>query len=738
MADNAPSKPGRFSKQFMLTLFAGALAGIVAVSNTISYGATIFSGELAQFVSLGIGLALFSGMVLTAAMALTSSYPGTIAFPKAATTPILALLAAQVALGMPSSASSEEIFVSVAAALAISTLGIGVFFLLFGISGLGRFIRFMPYPVTGGFMAGLGWLLLKGGFGVMIDLPLQIDFIPQWFYPYSILRWAPGLLFAIVVYLMQRRYQHDAVIPIAFIIGLGIFHLIGFQNGISKRAMAEQGWLLGIFTSAELWDPYLSLKFQSANWWVIAQQVLTMLTLLPTALISMLFNSNGIELATRKPINFNRELVSSGFANILASFGGGIMGYHSASLSTLSHKMRVSNRLVGIVAAGIFGVTIYFGAGLLSLIPKLLIGGLLIYLGLSFLIRWVFESRLMISRMEYLILLVILGVIISLGLLQGVLVGVLATIVLFALNYSQIDIVRSSLSGANFQSNVQRNPHHQHYLRSVGDQVMILKLQGFIFFGTAHNLQRQVEQRARDKNLPDLKFVVLDFRFVSGVDSSALNSFISMQYHADTKGYKLIFADLSPSIQRQLEKSSILEEESQVSLLFTDIDYAVEWCENELLQTGDLTAVMIPSIRAQIAESFPRKIKVESFMAYLEEQIIEKDVQLIIMGDEPRGIFFIERGQVTVQITLDDGEVVRLSTMGSGTVVGEIGAYLGNPASATVVTDISCIVYFLSLDSLKKMEKDDPAIAAAFHKYMVENTSQRLVNMNTTLQALLE
>ncbi len=736
MADIAPSKLRRFSQQFVLTLFAGALAGIVAVSNTISYGATIFSGELVQYVSLGIGLTLFSGMVLTAAMALTSSYPGTIAFPKAATTPILALLAAQVAFGMPSSASSEEVFVSVAAALAISTLGIGVFFLLFGISGLGRFIRFMPYPVTGGFMAGLGWLLLKGGFGVMIDLPLQVDFIQQWFYPYSILRWAPGLLFAIVVYLMQRRYQHDAVIPIAFIIGLGIFHLIGFQNGVSKSAMAEQGWLLGVFTSAELWDPYLSLKFQNANWWVIAQQVLTMLTLLPTALISMLFNSSGIELATRKPINFNRELVSSGFANILASFGGGIMGYHSASLSALSHKMSVSNRFIGIVAAGIFGVTIYFGAGLLSLIPKILIGGLLIYLGLSFIIRWVFEPRLLISRMEYLILLVILGVIISLGLLQGVLVGVLATIVLFALNYSQIDIVRSSLSGANFQSNVQRDPHHQQYLRSVGDQVMILKLQGFIFFGTAHNLQRQVEQRARDKIL--LKFVVLDFRFVSGVDSSALNSFISMHYHAEAKGYKLVFADLSPSIQRQLEKSSILEEESQVSLRFADIDYAVEWCENELLQTGDLTTVLIPSIRAQIAESFPRKIKAESFMAYLEEQIVEKDVQLIIMGDEPRGIFFIERGQVTVQITLDDGEVVRLSTMGSGTVIGEIGAYLGNPASATVVTDMPCIVYYLSLDSLKEMEKNDPSIAAAFHKYMVENTSQRLVNMNTTLQALLE
>jgi len=546
------------------------------------------------------------------------------------------------------------------------------------------------------------------------------------------------MLFAIIVLLMQRRYRHDAVIPIAFIIGLSVFHLIAMSNGLSTSEMADQGWLLGTFTSQELWDPYLALKFQNANWWVITRQSLTMLTLLPTALISMLFNSSGIELATRKPINFNRELAASGFANMLASFGGGIMGYHSASLSALSHKMGVHNRFVGILAAAVFGVTIYYGAGLLSLIPKLLIGGLLIYLGLSFLVRWVFESRSLISRMEYLILLVILGVIVSFGLLLGVFVGVLATIVLFALNYSQIDIVRSSLSGANYQSNVQRDPYHQQFLRNVGEQVMILKLQGYIFFGTAHNLQREVEKRAQDKKMPELQFVVLDFRFVSGIDSSALNSFVSMHYHAEANGYKLAFADLTANVQRQLEKSGILEDESQVSLCFPDIDYAVEWCENELLQSSELTAAIIPSFRAQIAESFPPEITVDSFMAYLDEQIVEENIQLIIKGDAPRGIYFIERGQVTIQIVLEDGEAVRLSTMGSGTVVGEIGTYLGYPASATVVTDMPCIVYYLSLDALIRMEKDDPAIAAAFHKYMVANASQRLMNMNTTLQALLE
>ena len=738
MAENVLSKIRRFPKQLVLTIFAGTLAGVVAVSNTISYGASIFSGDLSQFIPLGIGLALFSGLVLTAAMALTSSYPGTIAFPKAATTPILALLAAQIAFDMPASADSDEIFITVAVALGISTLGMGLIFFFFGAFGLGRFIRFMPYPVTGGFMAGLGWLLLKGGFSLMADYPLKLEFLTQWLYPFSILRWAPGVLFAIVVLLLQRRYKNDVVIPLAFVLGLGIFHGIGVLNNFPVEKMAEHGLLLGTFTNDQLWDPTLILNLHKANWQEITHHVLTMMALIPTALISMLFNSSGIELATRKPINLNRELIASGFANILASFGGGIMGYQSASLSALSHKMGAHNRFVGIFAAAVFGLVLYFGSGLLSIIPKLLIGGLLIYLGLTFLIKWVFESFTLITKLEYITLLIILGVIVSLGLLQGVGVGVLATIVLFALNYSQIDIVRSSLSGSNFQSNVERDPNQADYLRSVGESICILKLQGFIFFGTAHNLQLRIEQRAKDKILPELKYVVLDFRFVSGVDSSALNSFIGMHHQAVARGYKLAFADMNLNVQRQLESTGILEEESQISVSFADIDYAVEWCESELIDQTDLTATSLPSCKSQIAASFPSNIDLDDFMIYLEEQIVEENTELISAGDQPLGIFFIERGQVTVQVELENGEILRLRTMGSGTVVGEIGAYLGRPATATVVTDIPSIIYILSIKSMQKMEEDDPHIASAFHKFMVELTTQRLSNTTTTLQAMLK
>jgi len=335
MTEKSTSSIGYLPRIFVNTIFAGLLAGIIAISNTISYGVTIFSGELSAFTSFGIGLALISGLVLTFVMALIGSVPATMAFPKATTTPILTLLAIQIASGMPPTATPEEIFISVAAALSICTFGIGFFFLLFGGFRLGTWIRYMPYPVNGGFLAGLGWLLVVGGFSVMVELPFELSLANQWLMPQYIVRWAPGVVFALALFLLQRRYKSDVLIPLIIILGLGIFFLSARIAGSSIETLSNSGWLLGPFPTGQIWDPTLLTKFPQADWRLIGRQVLTMFTLIPTALISLLFNSSGIELATKREINFNRELVAAGIANMATSFGGGIMGYHSASLSTL-------------------------------------------------------------------------------------------------------------------------------------------------------------------------------------------------------------------------------------------------------------------------------------------------------------------------------------------------------------------------------------------------------------------
>ena len=75
--------------------------------------------------------------------------------------------------------------------------------------------------------------------------------------------------------------------------------------------------------------------------------------------------------------------------------------------------------------------------------------------------------------------------------------------------------------------------------------------------------------------------------------------------------------------------------------------------------------------------------------------------------------------------------------MGAGTVVGEMGAYLGRPASASVITDQPSSVLYLSVERLQEIEATEPHITAAFHKFMVQLQSERLASANDTLNALL-
>jgi SulP family sulfate permease len=74
--------------------------------------------------------------------------------------------------------------------------------------------------------------------------------------------------------------------------------------------------------------------------------------------------------------------------------------------------------------------------------------------------------------------------------------------------------------------------------------------------------------------------------------------------------------------------------------------------------------------------------------------------------------------------------------MGSGRVVGEIGFYLGQARTASVIADVPSIVYRLSRETLTRMEQESPETASALHRVIVHLLSERLTHMIGTVNAL--
>jgi CRP-like cAMP-binding protein len=75
--------------------------------------------------------------------------------------------------------------------------------------------------------------------------------------------------------------------------------------------------------------------------------------------------------------------------------------------------------------------------------------------------------------------------------------------------------------------------------------------------------------------------------------------------------------------------------------------------------------------------------------------------------------------------------------MGAGTVVGEVSLYLGSNASASVVTDEMCKIYYLSTENFNTLNRDAPDKASELHTYVVKLLSDRLAESNATIRALM-
>ena len=125
------------------------------------------------------------------------------------------------------------------------------------------------------------------------------------------------------------------------------------------------------------------------------------------------------------------------------------------------------------------------------------------------LLEWVVVARRKLPTVDYTLVLLILGVIATVGFLQGVGVGLIVAISLFTIKYSRSPVVKHVLTGANYQSNVERSASQRRVLLERGDLLYILKLQGYLFFGTANSILTHVRERLHDLARSRVRFLVL-------------------------------------------------------------------------------------------------------------------------------------------------------------------------------------------------------------------------------------
>ena len=725
-------------KNILSGLSAGVVIGIINTTINISLAALIFSGPLAIFLPNGIGMMVVSAIIFLFLIGITSSFRGIIAGPQDSPAAILGLTATAVARGMPAGSSPDSIFATIIATISITSILTGLFFLALGQFKLGNLVRFIPYPVVGGFLAGTGWLLVTGAFSVMVGFPFSLHALSGYFSINIMRQWLPGLVLGITLAWATRRFKSVAITPGTMLAALLAFYCWLAITHTTINTAGIEGLLLGPFPQGALWRPLMPDTLARVDWRLVLRQGGQVGMVLVVSVIALLLNAGGIELATRQDMDLNRELRSAGFANLVAGVFGGAVGYHYLSDSVLAHKMGARNWTTIILAILMSLTVLFLGSSILAYVPKLLVGGLLLFLGFSFLVEWVYDAFFKLPHVDYFLVLVILGIIGAFGFLQGVGVGLGIALLLFVVKYSRINVVKHILTGTSYHSAVDRPYVQRQLLREKGPRLFILQLQGFIFFGTAQVLLDLIRDRLAEQNQPKPDFLILDFRRVSGFDSSAVSIFMRMKQLAEATNVQLVFTQLSKDMTNQLEQGGLNQSANGIFHIFASLDFGVEWCEDRILHEeagvyGDLDGLI-----KQFSRVFPSNSMLERFLGYLEKMEVPAGFKLVRQGDAADVMFFIETGSVTAQLELNDGRTIRLRKMLCGTVVGEIGIYLENVRTASVVTAESSTLYRLSKTAICQMEQTDPIIAAALHHWIAQLLADRLAESNNSLVAVLD
>ncbi len=282
---------------------------------------------------------------------------------------------------------------------------------------------------------------------------------------------------------------------------------------------------------------------------------------------------------------------------------------------------------------------------------------------------------------------------------------------------------------------VPRRSDQRKILETKGERLYILQLQGFIFFGTANRLFKQIKKRLGDIRKSQADCIVLDFQRVDVLDSTGMLSFRKLKDLIEISQTHLVITAPSLKIYQQLIKGGLSSSHALIHY-FPSLNAGIEWCEEQMLkQTGELFGIPV-SLAEQLSATLSEQDDITQLLGHLERMEIDSETIIIREDDVADDLFLIESGQVTTRVKDSSDSFLHLETMKNGRVVGDIGFYLGDTRTADVITTERCVMYRLSNKSLRQVERENPEVASMLHQIMVRLLAERVTQLVKTVNAL--
>jgi SulP family sulfate permease len=270
-------------------------------------------------------------------------------------------------------------------------------------------------------------------------------------------------------------------------------------------------------------------------------------------------------------------------------------------------------------------------------------------------------------------------------------------------------------------------------LREAGGRVITFEIQGFIFFGTAIRLLERIRVSV-GASAQKVDYVILGFANVDGLDAAAHFALRKLHNYANTENICLLFSGLTRENAKALQAANVLDENQ--SLCFANTAMAIEYVENQLLKpfAADEDAISAEEALVALVGERDKAVVLLPFFTFHDVQAGD---QVFRQGDDSHSSILLVRGNLSAHLDLGGGQSVRLRKFLPGTLVGEMAFYAGRKRSASLVADTDAAIGVISGESILRLNREQPAVAAEFHQMTARLMANRIIAMNAMLRTLL-
>jgi SulP family sulfate permease len=528
-------------------LSGGIVAGIIALPLALAFGVQSGLGAAAGLYGVGIFAALFGGTATQA------SGP---------TGPMTVVSAAIVLFAIEATGSIEE---GLGIVLMCFLAG-GIFQIVLGLLGIGKYIRYFPYPVVSGFMSGVGLII------VFLQLwPLMGSSSPKSTLkvfthisePLAVINWAAialGILTLVVNYTFPLITKKVPSVLVALLVGTGAAIALGLD--VPVIGDIPKGFPpLKIGALMNVAPEHFAFIIQSG------------VTLALLGSIDSLLTSVIADNITKDRHDSKRELIGQGIGNVVAALFGGIPGAGATKGTVVAIKSGAKTRLSGITH-GLFQLVALLGLGtLVSYIPLCVLAGLLISVGVAIIDYKGFKHLLDVPKADAAVMLVVLVWTVFGNLIHAVAAGVVLASVLFMKQASDLAETESTLTSLDPEPVWD---DESAIAKSNSNKVYIKHLYGPLFFGFSSGF------RAMADELPDqAETLIVRMERVPYIDQSGLYALEDSIHKLSQEGKKVAISGLQTQPADMLRRIELIPNLIPEEQAFETFDEFEKWLKNE-------------------------------------------------------------------------------------------------------------------------------------------------------------